>query len=123
MHPTEVRIMSSHRLARTNTPTVVHRIAAGVLAASLSCAGGLAHAWGDEGHQIIGLIADHYLDSGVRAQVNLLLASDASGLTSGTDIAHEATWADRFRDSDRTTGPHYTRTHLWHYVDIELSGP
>ena len=59
------------------------------------------HCWGDEGHEIVGLIAEHYLEPAVRARVIALLAQDASGLTRGTGIAEETTWADKFRDSDR----------------------
>jgi hypothetical protein len=59
-------------------------------------------AWGDEGHKIIGLIAEHYLDPAVRANVATLLAADADSLT-GHDIASEATCADKYRDSDRHT--------------------
>jgi hypothetical protein len=82
------------------------------------------HCWGDEGHEIIGLIAEHYLEPTVRARVIALLAQDASGLTRGTGIAEEATWADKFRDRDRdTTQLHYRRTREWHYIDIELDRP
>lgn len=72
-----------------------------------------ALAWGDEGHMIVGLIADHYLTAGVRAQVDSLLAADSSGLTA-TDIASEATWADKYRNSHRETAS-------WHFVDTEIS--
>ncbi len=105
-----------------NVETLV-RPAAILLFASLMAGSHRAHAWGDEGHQIIGTIADHYLDPNVRTTVNQLLATDTTGLVSGTDIAHEATWADHYRDSDRPGGPRYTGTHNWHFVDIELSGP
>jgi hypothetical protein len=82
------------------------------------------HCWGDEGHEIVGLIAEHYLEPAVRARVVALLAQDASGLTRGTGIAQEATWADKFRDSDRdTTRQHYRETREWHYIDIELDRP
>jgi hypothetical protein len=85
---------------------------------------GTGHCWGDEGHEIVGLIAEHYLEPAVRARVVALLAQDASGLTRGTGIAQEATWADKFRDSDRdTTQRHYGQTREWHYVDIELDRP
>ena len=40
-----------------------------------------AHAWGDEGHEIIGLIADHYLTPVAREKLNALLATDTSALT------------------------------------------
>jgi hypothetical protein len=40
------------------------------------------------------------------------------------DIASEATWADKYRDSDRdTTKVRYQATWRWHFVDIELTQP
>lgn len=75
-----------------------------------------AHAWGDEGHEIVALIADHYLQPGVRLRVNLLLGADASGLTGDRGIAAESTWADRYRQYHRETGD-------WHYIDIETQNP
>jgi hypothetical protein len=81
------------------------------------------HAWGDDGHKIVARIADHYLTATARAQVAALLAGDTSPLTAH-DLASEATWADKFRDSDRnTTKVHYNKTHEWHYVDIALDHP
>jgi hypothetical protein len=42
----------------------------------------------------------------------------------GHDIASEATWADKYRDSDRdTTKIRYEGTREWHFVDIELVQP
>ncbi len=80
--------------------------------------------WGAEGHEIVGLIAEHYLEPAVRARVITLLAQDASALTRGTGIAEETTWADKFRESDRdTTQQHYLKTRAWHYIDIELDRP
>jgi hypothetical protein len=61
-----------------------------------------ASAWGDEGHKVIALIAEHYVDPAVRAKVATLLAADTDALTNH-DIASEATWADKYRDSDRDT--------------------
>ena len=91
---------------------------------SLCCVTTPAHAWGDEGHEVVALIAQHYLDPAVAAKVNHILAGDSTNLTSSTDMASEATWADKFRDSDRnTTKVHYNETQNWHYVDLELSGP
>lgn len=83
-----------------------------------------AYAWGDEGHEVVALIADHYLEPAVRTKVNQILATDNSQLTPNRKIDLEATWADKFRDSDRnTTKVHYNATHNWHYVDLQLSGP
>jgi hypothetical protein len=82
-----------------------------------------AFAWGDEGHKVIALIAEHYLDPTVRAKMATLLAADTDTLT-GHDIAGEATWADKYRDSDRdTTKTRYEATWRWHFVDIELAEP
>jgi hypothetical protein len=82
-----------------------------------------AFAWGDEGHEVIALVAEHYLDPAARAKVAKLLAADTDTLTD-QDIASEATWADKYRDSDRyTTKIRYQATRLWHFVDIELAEP
>jgi hypothetical protein len=70
-------------------------------------------AWGDEGHEVVATIANHYLTSQTRDAVNAILATDTSGLTA-TDIASEATWADRYRTS-------HAYTANWHYVDTEIS--
>jgi hypothetical protein len=97
------------------------RSTAGVLTLCVFCVP--AHPWGDEGHEVIGLIADHYLEPAVRSRVQAMLARDGTGLTA-TDIAHEATWADKYRDSDRnSTGVRYRRTRNWHFVDLEMDGP
>ena len=63
-------------------------------------------AWGDEGHKVIGIIAEHYLDPAVRTKVAPLLAADTDTLTDH-DIASEATWADKYRDSDRHIGSRF----------------
>ena len=82
-----------------------------------------AFAWGDEGHEVIGLIADDSLDPAVRARVQSILAGDTTQLTP-QDIAHEATWADKYRDSDRNgTKVRYNQTRNWHFADLELEGP
>src|SRR5713101_6507851 len=57
-------------------------------------------AWGDEGHKIIALISERFLNPVARSKVSALLAADPDDLTTH-DIASEATWADRYRDSDR----------------------
>jgi nuclease S1 len=83
-----------------------------------------AHAWGDEGHEVVALIAQHYLTPAVATKVHSILAADSTHLTPDTNIDSEATWADKFRDSDRyTTKIHYTETQNWHYVDLEISAP
>jgi hypothetical protein len=88
--------------------------------AAIVCCGllalpGQALAWGDEGHEIVALIAEHFLEPAVKAKIDAMLAADTDDLTRH-DIASEATWADKYRESDRRTGK-------WHYVDIELDHP
>jgi hypothetical protein len=84
-----------------------------IFALLILCIPAGAQAWGDEGHEVVALIADHYLLPEVRAQVGLLLATDESGLTGDRGIAAESTWADRYRE-------HHRDTEDWHYVDNEI---
>src|SRR5258708_23192430 len=58
-----------------------------------------ALAWGDDGHKVVALIAQSFLQADVRKRVNALLAADTDSLTAH-DIASAATWADKFRDSN-----------------------
>ena len=77
-------------------------------------------AWGDEGHEVIALIAQSLLSPAARAKVSALLAADPDSLTAH-DIAAAATWADKYRDSDRDGARKNTRQ--WHFVDMEITAP
>jgi S1/P1 Nuclease len=79
-----------------------------------------ALAWGDEGHEVVALIAQAFLEADVRKRVIALLAADTDSLTAH-DIASEATWADKFRDAN--VDGSRQRTRQWHFVDIELAAP
>jgi len=79
-----------------------------------------ALAWGDDGHKVVALIAQSFLEASVRTRVNALLAADMDSLTPH-DIAGAATWADKFRDSN--IGGARQRTRQWHFVDIEITAP
>jgi S1/P1 Nuclease len=79
-----------------------------------------ALAWGDEGHEVVAVVAQSFLDADVRKRVAALLAADTDTLTAH-DIASEATWADKYRDSN--TNGSRTRTSQWHFVDIEIKSP
>ena len=107
-----------------STPNRLSKLAAHLfLACSLLGTTAVAHAWGDEGHEIVGDIASHFLQPAVRNHAFALLASDTDALTAH-DFASETTWADKFRDSDRnTTQVHFLQTRQWHFVDIELTQP
>ncbi len=83
-----------------------------------------ARAWGDEGHAIVALIALQYLDAPARSRAEALLQGDHTDLVAGTDFAAEASWADRYRDSDRDGSQlHYRGTRAWHYIDLERGDP
>jgi hypothetical protein len=80
----------------------------------------LALAWGNDGHEVVALIAQSYLDPDVRKRVTALLAADTAPLTAH-NIADEATWADAYRDANITGSREKTKQ--WHFVDIELAAP
>jgi len=101
--------------------TAVHASAAAVAGTAVFfCSVTPAYAWGDLGHEVVGLIANNYLDPAVRTKVNSILAGDTSHLTANTMIDSEATWADKFRDS---SSARHTQTAQWHFVDIEITAP
>jgi hypothetical protein len=102
----------------------VMRTVKSVLAAAvLALVPGSALAWGDEGHKVIALIAEHYLNPAVDVRVTALLAADTDPLTAH-DMASEASWADKYRDSDRNgTKERYLATRQWHFASIELDNP
>jgi len=68
-----------------------------------------AWAWGNEGHEIIALIAASELSPVAKAHVEQLLGDDAV-----TGMADVSTWADTIRRDRPETAP-------WHYVDIEIT--
>jgi hypothetical protein len=80
----------------------------------------MALAWGPEGHEVVALVAQSFLDADVRKRVAALLAADTSPLTAH-DIASEANWADVFRDANIDGSRDKTRQ--WHFVDIEINAP
>lgn len=79
-----------------------------------------AAAWGDEGHAVVALVAQSFLEPAVRSQVNALLAADTDNLTAH-DIASAAAWADRYRDANIDGSR--SRTRQWHFTDIEVAAP
>src|SRR5215470_14221257 len=79
-----------------------------------------ALAWGDDGHKVVALIAQSFLETDVRKRVNALLAADTDDLTAH-DIASAATWADKFRDANFEGSR--AKTRQWHFVDIEIKAP
>ncbi|WP_444922208.1 S1/P1 nuclease [Microbulbifer sp. CnH-101-G] len=66
------------------------------------------HAWGDDGHKVIGEIAWQYLTPDVAAEVELLL--DEVG---EPHLAESATWADRIRSNEQ-----YNWAAPMHYINL-----
>jgi hypothetical protein len=89
------------------------------LAACVVAAPRPAAAWGDEGHQLIGLIAYKLLDPTVRSKVDAMLAADRDPSTP-PDFVSRTTWADKYRDAARNQGGS-TGTEKWHFTNIELA--
>lgn len=77
-------------------------------------------AWGDDGHEVIALIAYAHLEPAVQTKIKALLAADPDPLTAH-DIAAAATWPDKLRDVNENGARQATRQ--WHFVDIEIDAP
>ena len=105
---------------RSKLMTAVRASAAAVAGTAIFFSATPAYAWGDLGHEVVGLIASNYLAPAVRTKVNAVLAGDTTHLTANTMIDSEATWADKFRDS---SSAHRTQTAKWHFVDLEIAAP
>jgi hypothetical protein len=80
-----------------------------------------AFAWGDDGHKTVALIAQQCLTGAVKKQITAMLAADTNSLAKH-DFASAATWADKYRDSNKRKD-HYTHTQHWHFVDMEIDNP
>jgi hypothetical protein len=78
-------------------------------------------AWGDDGHKTVALIAEHFLDPTVKIKITAILDADPDDLTPH-DLASEATWADKYRDSNNRRD-HYAQTQNWHFIDLEIDDP
>src|SRR5262249_5147017 len=82
-----------------------------------------AGAWGDEGQQLSGLLADRLLEAGdpaVQKKVGDILATDKSNNWTKTDIGSEATWADALREKSPEGR---AGTSKWHYVRLDPDHP
>ncbi len=83
---------------------------AAALAPALFSLPSTAHAWGAQGHRLVGRVAETRLNDTARAEVARLLAGEADPTLSGV-----APWADQLRATDRDLG---RRSAGWHYVNI-----
>ena len=63
-------------------------------------------AWGREGHEIIVILAEHYIGPATAARLRELLAPESP--------EEASVWADEYRRDHRETGP-------WHYIDMPLA--
>jgi hypothetical protein len=95
------------------------RIAA-LAAAALLISPRTALAWGNEGHEVVALIAYDHMTPQARKEAMDLLAADTNAMGVGPDFASFATWADVYKYSDDHRGP-YIHTGDWHFANIELA--
>jgi hypothetical protein len=118
-HPTREGRMTIAAYSRASRPL----FGAAMMALAFAGLPAKALAWGSDGHMIVALIAQQYLDPDVKKKVDVLLKSDNDKLTK-KDIASRAVWADKYRDSDRNGKKvRYNGTQQWHFVDMEISAP
>ena len=99
------------------TSSVCKGLLASILLGAFTLASRPVLAWNDMGHEIVALIADHYMSPAARERVQMLLAGDDDPLTTH-DIAGAAKWADKFRANDASD-----RTRDWHFADIDAGRP
>jgi len=95
-----------------------HRIFFALTCTSVLVAVGPAFGWGDEGHEIVATVAANILktdSSGTLQQISSLLAMDNTKLAKDTGIASEATWADKYRETNEGR-----RTEEWHFVNTDF---
>lgn len=91
-----------------------------LIAALLFIGATRVHAWGDKGHEVIALIAWHYLSPAKRDAVGTLLQRDNREPTAA-GFADAATWADAYRDADRNGDKlRYEQTRRWHYINLNV---
>jgi hypothetical protein len=82
-----------------------------------------AFAWNEEGHRIVALIAEHYLEPAAKQKIDAMLSADTDPLTRH-DIASEAVWADAVRGRDGKNSP-AARDAMdsWHSLPNPLQHP
>jgi hypothetical protein len=86
-----------------------------------------AHAWGCKGHQTVAYLAELHLTPEAKQMVHQLLTENPidpalkrwCGSGGLDEMADSATWADDYRDLDRTVNKSHP-TSEWHYIDIPL---
>lgn len=98
-------IRSSWLSVKLSPPATLRRAAA-ALALTLFVASN-ALGWGQEGHQVVAIIAERHLTARARERVRQILGPEGS-------LAAVSTWADEIRPSRPETAP-------WHYIDIPLN--
>lgn len=72
-------------------------------------------AWGPEGHETVGLIAEQHLTPEARAAVDTILAGEHLG-----DL-RVCCWADFIR-GNKQMGRVYPDNNRWHYIDLAVDG-
>ncbi len=84
------------------------RLASGatLMLAALLITGRIGFAWGPEGHRVVAILTERYLQPETRARVQYLLGSES--------LEDASLWADQIAHGTRP------ETAPWHYIDIPL---
>ena len=93
--------------------------AAVLAAAVVLVGGGRAWAWGKEGHEVVGRIADEHLSKKAKAAIKELLTEHQ--FTSLSD-GRLTNWADSIRSSAQYKRQ-YPQMAKWHYIDYDVDKP
>lgn len=97
----------------------MHRLASAALAAALVFSANAAHAWSEQGHRMIALIAEQYLRPAALQQINRMLAADPA-VPGGFDLQTASNWAHA---QTGETPERRQATLQWHYAAIQVARP
>ena len=78
----------------------------------------IANAWWEDGHIIVGRIAESHLSKEARAGIKDLLGENAEGERAISD-SRICNWADLIRSSGALNRK-YPKNDTWHYINIEI---
>ncbi len=106
-HPARWYTRAAHGSLYQTPETRVKRLTATIwLPLAIAALPSSGFAWGREGHEVVALIAGHYMSAAA--------VDRAKAMLGGESLEDVASWADDYRRDHPETGP-------WHYIDIPLA--
>jgi hypothetical protein len=92
-------------------------LATAAMVASIAGLPSRAVAWGPEGHELVGKIADKFINNNTRNAINELLENHQFQSLSDGRLPN---WADSIKSSAAYRRK-YPTMNLWHYIDIDVN--